>query len=462
MRIQPTAKQHLAWTALDASDASYIVYGGSAGSGKTWLECEWQLVRRIRYPGTRGFIGRNQLTRLMATTYLTLLKVHAHHGITNDMWKLNGQYHYIEYWNGSRIDLLDLAFQPSDPMYERLGSLECTDGAIDEAGEVDFMAVDILKSRLGRWKNEEYGLPPKMLLTCNPNKGWLYSRVYKPWRDGNLDPSWTFIPATYTDNPHTAGMYAKQLASIDNHAMRERLMYGNWDYEEDAGQLVTGIAVRDMTTNTVPSGEAYITADIARYGSDRAVIGVWDGWNVKLYVRRKKSTTEIATLIRDLEIANNVPRSRVLVDEDGVGGGVVDILSGCVGFMGGSSPLPDYRETKQNYANLKAQCGFMLAEKIQSHGVCVKNEDKTVLDELYAELEQSLRRKESLDKLALIPKDDVKRALGRSPDLADTLLMRAYFDIPKKPEAYVPKKNPITEELLAYKRSLKKPLSAKF
>jgi len=399
----------------------------------------------------------------MQTSYLTLLKVHAHHGIPESYWKLNGQYNYVEYANGSRIDLLDLAKTPSDPMFERFGSLEFTDGAIDEAGEVDFMAYDILKSRLGRQKNEEYSIPATILLTCNPNKGWLYQKAYKPFVAGTLPNDARFIQARYNDNPHTATVYAEQLASIEDQAMRERLMYGNWEYEDDDTQIASSTAIADLFTNTVPKGEKYITADIARYGSDRIVIGVWDGWNVKLYVRRKKSVTETATMIRDFEIAEGIPRSHVLVDEDGVGGGVVDILSGCVGFMGGSSPLPDYRDTKQNYANLKAQCAYKLAERIQSHGACVTNESMEVREQLRDELANTLRRSERAgDKLALIPKDDVKRSLGRSPDLADTMIMRAYFDIPKKPEAYIPKKNPVTEELLSYKRSLKKPISAKF
>jgi hypothetical protein len=36
--------------------------------------------------------------------------------------------------------------------------------------------------------------------------------------------------------------------------------------------------------------------------------------------------------------------------------------------------------------------------------------------------------------LRLIPKEDVKEVLGRSPDIGDTLLIRAWFEI--RPSAY--------------------------
>ena len=59
----------------------------------------------------------------MKSSYITWTKVCAYHKIPRDDWKLNGQYNYIEFLNGSRIDLLDLAYKPTDEMYERLGSL---------------------------------------------------------------------------------------------------------------------------------------------------------------------------------------------------------------------------------------------------------------------------------------------------------------------------------------------------
>ena len=117
--INPTPKQHEAWEAL--KKYTNVLFGGGAGGGKSWWLCETRLVNCYLYPGYKSFIAREELKRLMASTYLTWCKVCAFHGIPKDEWFLNGQYSYIEFRNGSRIDLLDLKYLPSDPFYERFG-----------------------------------------------------------------------------------------------------------------------------------------------------------------------------------------------------------------------------------------------------------------------------------------------------------------------------------------------------
>ena len=203
--IKPTKKQHLAYQELQNDTTRFIGFGGGAEGGKSWLGAEWLLTNCYFYPGTKWFIGRNELKRLMASSYATFRKVCAYHKIPDSDWKLNGQYNYIEFVNGSRIDLLDLKLQPSDPMFQRFGSTEYTGGWIEEAGEVHFLAFDILKVRVGRWKNEDYGLlTPKILLTCNPEQNWLYRIFYKPWKNKTLKEGYAFIQALYSDNPYTA------------------------------------------------------------------------------------------------------------------------------------------------------------------------------------------------------------------------------------------------------------------
>src|SRR5690606_37609729 len=125
--------------------------------------------------------------------------------------------------------------------------------------------------------------------------------------------------------------------------------------------------------------------------------------------------------------------SDTIVDEDGVGGGVVDIL-GCIGFVNNSKPLPN-PETgdDENYQNLKTQMYYALAKKIQEGGMYVKCVDGDEQDKIVKELEQVKQYNMDKDgKKQILPKDKVKELIGRSPDHSDNLMMRMWFCYRKK------------------------------
>jgi hypothetical protein len=444
--IRLTSKQSLAYDLLCDNVTNYLLYGASAGSGKTWLGCVWILLNCYNYPGSRWFVGRKELKRLMSSVVITFHKVFKAYKIPLTDWKMNGQYNYIEFTNGSRIDLLDLATTPTDPMFERLGSLEYTGGWLEEAGEIDFLAFDVLKSRVGRYRNAEYGLfPAKILLTCNPTKNWLYRTFYKPSLTNNLSPEYKFIKALYKDNPYTAEEYGKALNEISDPITRARLRDGIWEYEDADTVLIEYDSIIDMFTNTPEfTEEAYITADIARYGSDRTVYGLWKGYNLyKIIVKNHQGIDQTSTDLKTLMGENRIPYSHCVVDEDGVGGGVVDNLKGIKGFVNNSSPIipkatNNSNTKRENYKNLKTQCSYLLADKINNHKIAVSAEmTEAEKDFLIEELGQ-IRRKitDDVSTLQLITKEEVKENLGRSPDLADCLMMRSFFDL-MKPMHYI-------------------------
>lgn len=421
--LKPTIKQYQAWEALKTKDEVFL--GGGAGGGKSWLICETRLVNCYLYPGYRSFIGREELKRLMQSTYVTWCKVTQHHNIHKDDWKLNGQYNYIEFKNGSRIDLLDLKFIPSDPLYERFGSLEYSDGAIEEAGEVHPLAKDVLGSRIGRHLNDK--IRPTLLITGNPKKNWTYQDYFKPHKTGNLPDNIAFIQSLYSDNPYTADSYKKQLAQIKDKATKERLMFGNWEYDDDPSSLLTYDAIIDLFTNPhSENGRRWMTVDVARYGRDKSVMMLWDDLTVyRIITFAKIGIDQLAEKVRNLAIEEHIPYSSIIADDDGVGGGLVDVLRGIKGFINNSRPLKD-----ENYQNLKTQCYYKLAEMINNRVISIKEIstlDRTLLIE---ELEQLKTKDADKDnKLRIVPKEEIKEILGRSPDLSDSMMMRMFFEI---------------------------------
>lgn len=442
--IKPTWKQHLAYQALKDPIIKYPFFGGGAGGGKTWLGCEWETTSCYFYPETRWFIGREELSRLYQTTFLTLMKVFKAHGIPRSDWKLNGKYNYIEFIEGkakgSRIDFLDLKYFPGDPLYERFGSYEFTGGWIEEAGEIEFKAFDVLKSRVGRHLNDHYNLPPKLLNTMNPKKGWIYRDIYKPHKEGILDPEFTFIQALYSDNEYSAKTYEAQLKSIKDQATKERLMFGNWEYDDDPAVLIPYDTILDLFTNPIEiDKERYMTIDVARLGKDKIVYMCWQGLHCyKIVVKTKQRITDTIADGKKLAEQEKIPASHVIADEDGVGGGVVDGWSGIKGFIANSTPFVDRITGKpENFENLKTQCAYKFADLANDHKVKVTVEDQKMKEEIIQEVEQLKSRDADKDgKKKIVQKEKIKELIGRSPDFLDNFIMRGWFEYrkPRMPE----------------------------
>ena len=434
--LSPSEKQYEAYEKLNDKTTKELLYGGSAGGGKSWLGCEWLIINCLRYPNTKWFIGREELKRLRSSTFQTLLKVRQFHGMPQDYWRYQGQDNFVEFPNGSRIDLLDLQYKPSDPMYERFGSLEYTGGWIEEGGEINFGAYDVLKTRIGRWYNTEYNLLPKLLITCNPKRNWMYDEFILPYRNKTLPDFKQFIPALVTDNPYIDKEYIVNLKNIKDESKRERLLHGNWDYDNDPTRIYSDEGLDNLTTNEFiqPTGKTYITCDVARFGEDKTVIMVWNGFVVvDIHIIDKSGIDEVVLTIRQMANKYQVGRSNIVIDQDGVGGGAVDILR-AKGFTNNARAIVN-KFKNENYKNLKAQCYFKSAERVNDFGVYVMpNVANKCWQELKEELAAIKQDKPDSDenKLGIIPKDKIKDVLGKSPDFADCFMMREYFELAKK------------------------------
>lgn len=416
-------KQEHAVYYLKDTTTKEILYGGAAGGGKSAIGCLWLIECCQKYPGTRWLMGRSKLKTLKETTLNTFFELIS----TLDIHK---QFHYnaqsglITHINGSEILLKDLYLYPSDPNFDSLGSLEITGAFIDECNQIVFKAWQIVKSRI-RYKLTDYDLIPKMLGSCNPAKNWVYNTFFKPFKDKSLPPFRKFIQALPTDNPHLHPSYLESLLQLDSNS-KQRLYYGNWQYDDDPAALISFDKITNIFTNDfVKAGKKYISVDVARYGSDTTTILLWNGLRVEQVKQlKKRNTVWVSQEIEELRAVHNIPLSNIIVDEDGVGGGVVDITK-CKGFVNNSSPLRN-----ENFNNLKSQCYFKLAELINKDSIYVNCEDSDTRSLLAEELEQVKQYNMDKDtKKQVMPKDKVKELIGRSPDISDALMMRMYFEV---------------------------------
>lgn len=423
-----TVKQTKAIDYLEDNVTSELLFGGGAGGGKSALGVYWLLKVAHKYPGTRWLMGRAKLKTLKETTLKSFFEIAKVIGLKSGLhYKFNQQSGVILFPNGSEILIKDLFLYPSDPNFDELGSLEITGAFIDECNQVVYKAIQIVKSRI-RYKLDENGLIPKMLMTCNPAKNWVFTEFYAPSQKNELDPKRKFIQSLLTDNQFISRHYKENLSSLDENS-KQRLLFGNWNYQDDPTILIPYENIVNLFTNSyVESGTKYITADIARFGRDKTVIGVWSGFRL-FYVKTidKSGLEEVKEELELLRIKHQVSLSNVLVDEDGVGGGVVDFMK-CKGFVNNSRPIKIGTQ-EQNFRNLKSQCYFGIADRINAGHVYI-SVDGTHKEQIIEELQYVKQKNMDKDgKREVLSKDEIKEQLGRSPDYADMIMMRYFYEL---------------------------------
>jgi len=438
--MQLLIKQEHAIFYLKDTVTEEVLYGGAAGGGKSALGCLWLIEMCQKYPGTRWLMGRSKLKTLKETTLNTFFELAT-------LLRLKGQFtyrsteHIILFKNGSEILLKDLFHYPSDPNFDSLGSLEISGAFIDECNQVAYHAWQIVKSRI-RYKLTQYKLTPKMLGSCNPSKNWTYKEFYKPHRDSSLPPYRKFIQSLPTDNPHLHPTYLQSLLRLDKNS-RERLYFGNWEYDDDPATLIDNDSIADYfnPTHLTPQGLKFMTIDVARKGRDKTVFRIWHGW---VCIAResiaKSGLDHVVGRAKILQTRYNIALSNIVADEDGVGGGVVDFLK-CKGFVNNSSPLEMLEGNvyvKPNYDNLKSQCSIKMAEMITNKLAGELCDNDAVKQTTAEEMEQvKLKDIDKDGRQGIIAKDRIKELIGRSPDEWDSIMMRYWFALRKNYNARV-------------------------
>jgi len=400
-------------------------------SGKSLLECFWITFECLAYPGVAYALARRELTVLKRTVLATLFNVFSTYRLQKDKdYKYFEQKNFIKFNNGSEIYLIDMAYQPSDPLYTRFGGLELTGAAVDESNESDIDAIGTLFTRCGWRKNEEYGIKKKMLETFNPDHGHVYKRYYAPYRDDEESDFRKFIPALPSDNPHPATKaWIEDIIKENDKVRIQRLIYGNFDYDDNPDSLVDYDAINDLFANdkVTPGRTKYISTDLAMSGRDRFVAVYWKGNVAHFTIDKTKATGRmIEKDLKKLIQSKGVYNSNVVSDADGLGNYLESYIKNIKPFRGNKRAVKS-----RLYDNIKSECAWKLAEMINKREIkiiCTEKQEEAIKQELSVCLK---RDNTDLDdqKKKLIKKPQMKRELGHSPDYFDVLLMKMVFHL---------------------------------
>lgn len=423
-------KQRKALEILTCNLYEEFLYGGAAGGAKTWTGCTWLLFMCILYPETRWFVARKELKDIVDSVLVTFRKVCKAYGF-ND-FKFNAVKNFIQFGNWSHINFIEVTYKPSDQLFESVGSTEYTGGWMEEIGEIHHQAYIVLRTRIGRHLNGKYGIKKMLFMTGNPKKNWTKTQFYDKDLAGTLEKHKFYLSCLVVENPFIEKEYVESLRrlALEDKAMYERLFKGNWEYEDNPNALCDYEMIEAIFTNNhVAQGNTFLTADIARFGSDKAVICVWRGWRlVEMKTFDISKTTELQLMITQLRLKYHIPKPRCVGDADGVGGGVID-NTGIMSFINNAVPLREKHEN-MNYKNLQVQCLYHLAKKINQGGIWIMCEVSTTQEEeIKQELDQIHSKVNDIGKLDCKSKSDIKQDIGRSPDYRDAILMRMWFDL---------------------------------
>jgi len=272
---------------------------------------------------------------------------------------------------------------------------------------------------------------------------------YDPYIKGDSQEHSVFVQALPTDNKYLDPVYLKHLANL-NEVDKQRLLYGNWDYADDNTQLIKSPQINTFINGVPkePLGLTYISADIALQGADLFVIVVWRGWHIlDISLIPKSDGQEVINEMKFLAELYKIPTSRMAYDADGAGGFIGGFLRESVPFNNGSSAIITAEDEEKNielkeqgvsfrkkYQNLKTQCVYLLAEKINSTECTMEPDVLMPANRERLSQELSMLRRDKVDDdtgLYIIKKEEVKKALGRSPDMSDAILMRGIFELKK-------------------------------
>lgn len=69
-------------------------------------------------------------------------------------------------------------------------------------------------------------------MSCNPAKNRVYKEFYRKKKNNMIEPHKEFIPILARNNPYIAKAYLDKLSRMPPGPMKERLYFGNREYDD--------------------------------------------------------------------------------------------------------------------------------------------------------------------------------------------------------------------------------------
>lgn len=442
-----TDKQADAWKYLTDDRERVVLYGGAKGGGKSFFMCLWvaywmdYLIDYLKinkksfpHPPSLGFMGRKQAVDLKETTLETWKK-----NIPSDSYVINENKKEI-LWKG--VAKFSYGGLDKSETINKFNSAEYCFFAIDQAEETQVEDIGVLRGSL-RARYNGITPPYKELFTANPAQCWLKEEFALEGKDErsdkkennneknkkNIGEKHIFIPALPSDNPHLPDSYIERLKEsfkYDQNLLRAYL-YGDWNFLSGFKKLLSLSDVRNCFRrdgNGLVRNYEYrvISADLARFGDDKTVIGGWENEELKeKIIYGQKDMEYTYGILRELDDRMGGGCLFVLDASDPFGGG------GLVDRLGKSCPKRvlgvnnSERATRPDlFFNRRAEL-YAYARDIVKKGQCRIDPDDIELHQEMTAVEYDYTKIGGL--LKFPDKDEIKKTLKRSPNSWDMFIL---------------------------------------
>lgn len=422
-------KQSQAWHAIRDPEVDELLYGGAKGGGKSVFGClcsyimAYSIAQKYfreppEHPLTVGFMGRKVAKDFTDTTLGTWKRF-----VPANRYVIKGKpaeiiiHKRVKIWTGGLDRSEDI---------QKFNSAELAFGFIDQAEETNMDDIMALRAALRLTINGEE-LDYKLIFTANPRPGWLKNEFIM-----NPSKNKRFIQALPSDNPLLPKSYIPKLRDAFKHRpeLLQAYLYGDWSALEGPDNVIKDIWIEAASKVTFHQHKPrhLLVCDVARYGDDETVIMHLEEtqivWEDTIAYGKKPTTHTSGTLQKLSHRLGGLP---IVVDEDGVGGGVVDELKDMGEEVHGIIHQ-EKSDEPERFANVRAEMYDNGGRMFADHDVQLHKPPPEYMDD-YLILRNQLcvpRYKFRGGKLLITPKDEIKAELGRSPDWDNTYIMGLY------------------------------------
>ena len=373
--------------------------------------------------------------------------------------------------SGSEIQLLGLAYDPSDPQQLWLGGYEFTGGWIDESNEVDKRVIDTLYTRLGRVGNAikvdgktKVVIPVKVLQTFNPDQNHVYTKFWIPYKNRKQETS-LFVRAYATDNYDEDHPYVQSLLLMDEGPKKDRLLRGSFEYSSSVNAMAEAESVGKMNEGSCIPKKAhsikFMSIDVSSSSEDDedkdlTVYALFDvipqegGWIYNCYELDKishKSPEELISKVKKISVKHSIPNENIVGDGNGIGDHLIKSihLQGMMNYMAHhaavKTKVKNYIKTRKGknilipkfestFHRLKDQTVYLMLDRIAKGKMTATFDNQYLMDYLKQELLFYKNETLGLDaKIKVTGKKDFRSEIGRSPDVSDLFHQIILFEL---------------------------------